>query len=304
MAAQAVQLDSHLAEYVPNDILSTAEGISYDLDVNELMVSLSCKVINIFSQPLGMAILQVTSRGKRDSDRCLCSEVLLIEASPAEFTICWGCACCFTSKANLECMACAGDAVPKSFAVSLSTFQSQCICMLEWEQQIYMVCMSKCMLSHWNGAPAVKLPLQLVVSGAALLNASRHAEPSREKISCVQLMQGIYASMSTLDAQAIQDAGQLAQNSSFSNIMNSSPQLHASPSHPRLIVTGQQRGGRILMDPPADLLQVPSHPIHGFCASLSCSMLLSLLVEVADGQWPLRLLFPNGHSKGRGGAHV
>ncbi|KAK9825814.1 hypothetical protein WJX74_009980 [Apatococcus lobatus] len=102
----AVQLDSHLAEYVPNDILSTAEGISYDLDVNELM-----------------------------------------------------------------------------------------------------------------------------------------------------LMQGIYASMSTLDAQAIQDAGQIAQNGSFSQIMNSSPQLHASPSHPRLIVTGQQRGGRMLMDPPADLLQ-------------------------------------------------
>lgn len=103
-------------------------------------------------------------------------------------------------------------------------------------------------------------------------------------MSCVQLMQGIYASMSTLDAQAIQDAGQLAQNSSFSNIMNSSPQLHASPSHPRLIVTGQQRGGRILMDPPADLLQVPSHPMHGFGASLSGSLVLSMLFEVSDGQ--------------------
>lgn len=44
LAAQAVQLDSHLAEYVPNDILSTAEGISYDLDVNELMVRLPCNV--------------------------------------------------------------------------------------------------------------------------------------------------------------------------------------------------------------------------------------------------------------------
>lgn len=58
LAAQAVQLDSHLAEYVPNDILSTAEGISYDLDVNELMVSPPWHVINLYSQHQGMAQLQ------------------------------------------------------------------------------------------------------------------------------------------------------------------------------------------------------------------------------------------------------
>ncbi len=40
LVSQAMQLDSHLAEYVPHDILSTTEGISYDLDVNELMVGL------------------------------------------------------------------------------------------------------------------------------------------------------------------------------------------------------------------------------------------------------------------------
>ena len=69
----------------------------------------------------------------------------------------------------------------------------------------------------------------------------------------MQLMQGIYASMSTLDAQAIQEAGQAAQNGSFSHTAGP---LHASPSQPRLIVTGQMRGGRIVMEPPTDLLQV------------------------------------------------
>ncbi len=80
----------------------------------------------------------------------------------------------------------------------------------------------------------------------------------------VQLMQGIYASMSTLDAQAIQDAGQAAQNAmnggnSLTQSLNSNTQLHSSPSQPRLIVTGQQRGGRLLMEPPPmDLLEVSS----------------------------------------------